>query len=257
MGAGGQRNLAAISRELAAYFSLEITPGLNRLFMCCHWITKPKFNKVCILFKHSNFCSRMLEMHSAYPKRPRFQTFSRNSRLCREFFLLHLLQSFCHLLKILPVGRSWNVGCFLRLGGEKQGEESWQFPLPFSSFPQSFYCPRVFSDESFNLIMRGCHLTWRLSLIFILESVSWETLKIPYSSKLFTVLYFSASSSRSSALRYGLPSCMSVKPPRYIWKSRSPQLTVRRAKSRRSQEKIGDGEQSNIQGVQIPITSPE
>ena len=29
--------------------------------------------------------------------------------------------------------------------------------------------------------------------------------------RLFTVLYFSVRSSRSSALRYGLPSCMSVK----------------------------------------------
>ena len=60
------------------------------------------------------------------------------------------------------------------------------------------------------------------------------------SSRLFTVLCFSVRSSRSSALRYGLPSCMSVKttwggrdglggsspssynprrpPPRYIWK---------------------------------------
>ena len=32
-----------------------------------------KFNDVCVLFKHSNFCSRMLEMHS---KRPSFQFFS-------------------------------------------------------------------------------------------------------------------------------------------------------------------------------------
>ena len=29
--------------------------------------------------------------------------------------------------------------------------------------------------------------------------------------RLFTVLYFSVRSSKSSALRYGLPSCMSVK----------------------------------------------
>ena len=29
-----------------------------------------------------------------------FQTFSRNLPLCREFFLLHLLQSFCHLHNI-------------------------------------------------------------------------------------------------------------------------------------------------------------
>ena len=52
------------------------------------------------------FCSRMLEMHS---KRPRFQIFPEThafgtckSCLCHWFFfLLHLLQSFCNLLKIL------------------------------------------------------------------------------------------------------------------------------------------------------------
>ena len=77
---------------------------------------KSKFNDVYLLFTHSNFCSGMLEMHS---KRPRFQNFSRrhaprrilprNSRFqfnaCksqRTFFpVLRLLQSFCHLFKIL------------------------------------------------------------------------------------------------------------------------------------------------------------
>ena len=68
--------------------------------MCCHRIINPKFNDVCVLFKHSNFCSRMLEMHSMHPN------FSRNSYLQvtplpQVCFLLHLLQSFCHLLKIL------------------------------------------------------------------------------------------------------------------------------------------------------------
>ena len=66
--------------------------------------------------KHSNVCSGMMEMHS---KRPRFQNisrrhaprriFPRNSRFqfnaCksqRTFFpVLRLLQSFCHLFKIL------------------------------------------------------------------------------------------------------------------------------------------------------------
>ena len=66
--------------------------------------------------KHSNFCTGMLDMHS---KRPRFQNFSRrhaprrilsrNTRFqfnaCkfpRMFFpVLRLLQSFCHLFKIL------------------------------------------------------------------------------------------------------------------------------------------------------------
>ena len=33
---------------------------------------KPKFNDVCILFKHSHFCSRVPEIHS---KRPRFKHF--------------------------------------------------------------------------------------------------------------------------------------------------------------------------------------
>ena len=53
---GHLRNSPAVSRKLDAYFSLEISP---------------------VLFKHSNFCSRMLKMHS---KRPR------NSHLCRKFF---------------------------------------------------------------------------------------------------------------------------------------------------------------------------
>ena len=67
----------------------EYYPHLNRVLMYWHRIKKPKFNDVCALYKHSNFCSRMLEMHS---KRPRFHA---------SIFLLHLLQSLCHLLKIL------------------------------------------------------------------------------------------------------------------------------------------------------------
>ena len=65
--------------KFAAYISLLLFfgnhPSLHAVFMCCHWVKKPKFNDLCVLFKHSNFCSRMLEMHS---KRPRFQNFSRN-----------------------------------------------------------------------------------------------------------------------------------------------------------------------------------
>ena len=83
-------------------------------------------------------------------------------------------------------------------------------------------------------------------------------------SRLFTVLYFSVRSSKSSALRYGLPSCMIVKtiflapppppPPTQSYKPRrSPPsvhltikipVTVRRSISKRSHEKIGDCEQS-------------
>ena len=54
--------------------------------------------------------------------------------------------------------------------------------------------------------------------------------------RLFTVLYFSVTSSRSSALCYGLPSCMKIKIP----------VTVRRGISKRSHEKIGDCEQSTV-----------
>ena len=60
--------------------------------------------------------------------------------------------------------------------------------------------------------------------------------------RLFTVPYYPVRSSRSGALRYGLPSCMSVKTT--IWKSRRPPLMVGRATSRRSHGKIGDCEQS-------------
>ena len=77
---------------------------------------KPKFNDVCVLFKHSNFCSRVPEIHS---KRPRFKHFCHGPcpqtplvtctfSTCKLplwckffFFLLCLLQSFCHLLKTL------------------------------------------------------------------------------------------------------------------------------------------------------------
>ena len=88
-------------------------------------------------------------------------------------------------------------------------------------------------------------------------------------SRLFAVLYFSERSSRSSALRYGLPSCISFKttwgaggclggseklpqsynprrPPRSVHlKIKMAVLTVRRAISQRSHEKIGDCEQSS------------
>ena len=32
---------------------------------------KPKFNDVCVLFKNSNFCSRMLKMYSKLLDQPR------------------------------------------------------------------------------------------------------------------------------------------------------------------------------------------
>ena len=42
-------------------------PSLNRVFMCCQWIKKPKLHDVCVLFKHSHFCFRILEMHPRGP----------------------------------------------------------------------------------------------------------------------------------------------------------------------------------------------
>ena len=73
-------------------------PSLNTVYMCCHLIKKAKLNDVCVPFKHSNIWSKMLDMYS---ERPRFQNFSRNSHLRCKVFLLHILQSFCYLLKIL------------------------------------------------------------------------------------------------------------------------------------------------------------
>ena len=66
--------------------------------------------------------------------------------------------------------------------------------------------------------------------------------------RLFTCLYFSVIWSRSRALRYGLPSCMSVKT---IWKSRCTPLMIRRAMSRRSHVKIRDCEQSMTKTMMI------
>ena len=73
-------------------------PSLNRVFMCCHWIKKPKFNDVCVLFKQSNFYSKKLEMYS---ERPRFQNFSRNLHPCCEFFPSPPTPKLSYLLKIL------------------------------------------------------------------------------------------------------------------------------------------------------------
>ena len=72
--------------------------SLNTVFMCFHQIKKPKFNDVCLLFKHSNFCSRMLEMHS---KGPRFQNFggghpSGPPRISR---LQHSVENCCQFVK--------------------------------------------------------------------------------------------------------------------------------------------------------------
>ena len=71
----------------------------KQLFIWCCLIKKRKFNDVCVLFKDSNVCSRMLEM----------QLWDPSSNLClrslqvapwaQVFFLLRLLQSFWHLLK--------------------------------------------------------------------------------------------------------------------------------------------------------------
>ena len=108
-------NMSRWPAKFAGYFtwtrhplSFGNNPSFKRVFMYWRWKKKPKFNNVCVLFKHSNFCSRLLKMCT---KRPRFQTFSRNSFAPSVFsshtfaagflfFLLHLLQSFCHLVQI-------------------------------------------------------------------------------------------------------------------------------------------------------------
>ena len=104
-------------------------------------------------------------------------------------------------------------------------------------------------------------------VLFVMMSTNIEKNSV---SLFNSVLYFSVRSSRSSVLRFGLPSCQVSKllrgqeavweearkiffsptspwsynprrpPPRYILKSRWPSLTVRHAISQRSREKIGD-----------------
>ena len=76
--------------------------------MCCLWMKKLQFNDVRVLFKNSNFCYRMFEMHS---KRHRFQNFS-----CRHAPGLPLFSisayskafaTYCNNLPSLPSAMSW------------------------------------------------------------------------------------------------------------------------------------------------------
>ena len=76
------------------FCGLLLSPATKNI--CCHWIRKPKFNNVCVLFKTSKFCSRMLKMYS---KGPDFKTALQ--KLGARIFCLCLLQRFCHLLKTL------------------------------------------------------------------------------------------------------------------------------------------------------------
>ena len=71
-------NMSRWPAKFAGYFTWtrHLPSSFKRVFMYWHWKNKPKFNNVCVLCKHSIFCSRLLKMHS---KRPRFQNFSRNS----------------------------------------------------------------------------------------------------------------------------------------------------------------------------------
>ena len=80
-----------------------------RLLFFGNYHKKPEFNDVYVLFKHPNFYSRMLEMHS---KKPRFQMFFQKPAPCKsELSPLHLFQSFSPkiLLKTLldpcPLGK--------------------------------------------------------------------------------------------------------------------------------------------------------
>ena len=124
--------------------------------MCCHWLRKPKFNDVCVLFKHSNFCSRMLEMHS---KRPKFENFFRNL----HSQVAHLPQAFSfsiysksyqrpcqweidhHIVDYLPY-RLWTVCGY--------------FNIPKNSFVQGLW-NRAYSLSFFSEKKCSC---WQMSL---------------------------------------------------------------------------------------------
>ena len=99
----GVLNESLQSVKFASYF----TWTCRLLFFGKKGPKVPKFDVLCVLFKHSNFCSRMQEMHS---KRPRFQMFfsqvtcivgARKLDQWCEFFPSLVLQSFFYLLKTL------------------------------------------------------------------------------------------------------------------------------------------------------------
>lgn len=90
--AGSRRNSQPISCELAAYFSLEITPLSSKK-------SPNLMTSQCVLFNYSNFRSRMLEIHS---RRPRFKNFSRGHAPrppCNSRF---------HHLQVAPVARVYS-----------------------------------------------------------------------------------------------------------------------------------------------------
>ena len=88
------------------------------------------------------------------------------------------------------------------------------------------------------LCVTGCHLAWVSKLLMGRGAVWGEARKIDF--------FFLAPSPYSYNPRR--------RPPRYIWKSRWPPLTVRRATSPRSHEKTGDCEQSSHVLYQTGLT---
>ena len=159
--------------------------------MCCHWIIKPKFNDVCVLFKHSNFCSRMLEMHSVH------SNFSRNSCLqilSKTLYCVAMKQQirgektkpqkgkptifslwFWDLLACLDLycewslhnQHSWNfsgVHCFLRLTVKRIASESEKKALKLSRKGELFWRQKLhvglgmIIDVKNHTDLSGCYL---------------------------------------------------------------------------------------------------
>ena len=75
--------------------------------MCCSWMKKLKFNDVHVLFKNSNFCSRVFEMHSNSTRFPFFPT---DMPLDPSFFLSlpssKAFATYCSNLPSLPSAMS-------------------------------------------------------------------------------------------------------------------------------------------------------
>ena len=86
---------------------------------------------VC-LFKHSNVCPRMLVIHS---KRPKFQNFFPETHpFVVSFFLLHLLQSFCQLLKILEPWVGVGAGLSKVAGCRQKSLPTWLVLASYSAW---------------------------------------------------------------------------------------------------------------------------
>ena len=127
-------------------------PSLNRVFMCCYWIKRPKFNDVCVLFKQSvPECWKCIRwgpdlkiFHKLVPLAP---------ASCTSATRFFLLQSFCHLLKIL-LKTLYRAGSTI-VKGQKRTH------YMYIVICLLIFVPRAFAGCEFEVDEEGCINSWR------------------------------------------------------------------------------------------------